>query len=459
MMPPEHPPVREGPADFHYHTYNYAQPVPARWTLSDPVPSAGNMRFYSMARDIIGLRDEGLANEVPNVAQASIGLTAEGRDIRMLSFGNRDNDPNAPVVLITGGVHAREWVAAEFAYLLAEYLMIHYTTNPRTRYQKAIKKLVDTRRVYIIPMLNPDGNRHTVFTANQAGRLWRKNRRPLPNTFALWQQELTNGAVPPEPNWPFEDVVPVPELGEPGWVSYRVPNYDPDGGIPPAEPRRRNITMRPATGVDLNRNYQTTAWGYSVLFQGWAGPSWQGGNSIDDTYFGTRGGREAETASVTARLVIIGPVAASIDYHSYGKFILYPSEAFNTGAISSGYKALGMALRQLVHTPHQHDYQLGSPRRLIGYDATGSITDHLAQQYHARAFTIELDPALADVSNPDAPDGFLLPEDRICGVFEKNIRGALALLAAPNRHAVRTAATTVKFLTWNVYGRGNRLPE
>jgi len=52
-------------------------------------------------------------------------------------------------------------------------------------------------------------------------------------------------------------------------------------------------------------------------------------------------------------------------------------------------------------------------------------------------------------------------------VFEKNIRGALAALAAPGRpanwftayfQAFPMAWNMLQFMTWNVIGRGNQLP-
>ena len=60
-------------------------------------------------------------------------------------------------------------------------------------------------------------------------------------------------------------------------------------------------------------------------------------------------------------------------------------------------------------------------------------------------------------------NGWLLPEGQICTVFEKNIRGALAALAAAGVLSTPTSHEKyVRFVeyfnTWNVYGRGNQLP-
>ncbi|HEX4832093.1 MAG TPA: M14 family zinc carboxypeptidase [Trebonia sp.] len=445
---PPAPPDRHATGEFHFHAYDYAAPAPAPFTVSDPVAGAGNLRFYSLVQDLRALRALGEANGVPNIAEASIGRTAGDRDIRMLSLGNAGNDPAAPALMITGGIHAREWIAAEFTYLLAEYLVRHYSDNPVGDYQRALKQLIDSRRIYILPMLNPDGNHTTVFGGL---RDWRKNWRKLPGTNDDWVAELTS-ANPPAINAPLANLAVALN------VTYDAPVYN--AGKAPAQ-WEHCATNPHRTGVDLNRNYPTAAWGHAIsrLEDG----EWKlrGGNASSDTYFGTRGGLEAETRAVQNWLTVVaqafpGGITAMIDYHSYAQMILYPTEAWDRGEVGDDYKALGKALQELVHTQGQRDYGLGPPRKVIGYDGLGSIVDYAAQQYQARAFTIELDPPHL------TPDGFELPENQIEAVFEKNIRGALALLAGPRRGAkgqkalIKQAAR--QFLDWDVYGRGDRLP-
>jgi hypothetical protein len=78
------------------------------------------------------------------------------------------------------------------------------------------------------------------------------------------------------------------------------------------------------------------------------------------------------------------------------------------------------------------------------------------------AFTVELDPARDD------PDKFVLREDRIMSVFERNIRGALALIECAGiggvgydekwRFANPIKAVFKKYGKWAVTGRGNCLP-
>jgi zinc carboxypeptidase len=466
-MPPAAP-VRPFPDPYRFHTYSYPGDV-ARGPFqpSNALASAGNWRFYSLVQDLNGLVAIGNANNVPNLQLTAMSTvaggaqTAWGREVYMISFGGpAAGAANAPAVVITGGVHAREWIATEFVYLLAEYLIVNYTNAPQNDYQRAIRRLVNRRRIYVIPMINPDGNRYTVFTPAGAGRLWRKNLRYLPATSAAWVNDITGGAGPNVP--PFLNVH-VPAVPANALAEYTVQDYNPAAGIPPAPApiagRMPRSLPNNKTGVDVNRNYDTLAWGYDCAGPNGVTQCW---DPDEESYFGPRAGSEPETANVQLALANAHPgIATAIDYHSYAMKILYPSEAFNNHLIGPDYKMLGKTLRQLVRSQAALDYQLGSSNQLIGYDAVGTLPDRAARQHQARAFTIELDPAWGTA------DGFRLPQNQIQDVFEKNIRGALAAIAAPgtppNVHQARLQklpmlATMLQFLTWNVYNRGNQLP-
>jgi zinc carboxypeptidase len=162
-MPPA-PPDRPNAAAFHYHTYSYPQDdARGAFQLSDALASAGDARFYSLSRDLLGLVAWGNTRNVPNLRLTSMSTqtggtqTVGGREMLVLSFGGPPPGPSAPLrpaVVFTGGIHAREWIAV--AYLVAEYLIKNYTTTPQNRYQRMIRALVDNRRIYVIPMLSAD---------------------------------------------------------------------------------------------------------------------------------------------------------------------------------------------------------------------------------------------------------------------------------------------------------------
>ncbi|PYS75508.1 MAG: hypothetical protein DMF73_00380 [Acidobacteria bacterium] len=113
-----------------------------------------------------------LATTHASIAQIfTIGNSVEGRPIRGLKISNNvaiDDATKGDVVFIALQ-HAREWIAAEMALYLAEYLVTHYSTDPN------LQACMNNLQIWIIPVANPDGY---VYTASDPSRrFWRKNRR------------------------------------------------------------------------------------------------------------------------------------------------------------------------------------------------------------------------------------------------------------------------------------------
>ncbi len=100
----------------------------------------------------------------------SIGKSGEGRDIvgvRITTAAKDGLTPTAlPGAVFMGGHHAREHLSVEVPLLLAKYLA--ESTDA------AVKKLLDTRDIFIIPMINPDGAEFDISTGDY--QMWRKNR-------------------------------------------------------------------------------------------------------------------------------------------------------------------------------------------------------------------------------------------------------------------------------------------
>ena len=465
-MPPAPPaPDRPNTDAYHYHTYDFTgSAANPPWGLSPPQPSRGGWQFYSLVRDLNNLLAVGQDRHVPNITLTNLpGQTARHRNVMKISFGNLTNAAARRTVVITGGIHAREWIATEIAYLIAEYLIVNYpdpaVAGPLTPRQQQLKRLVDTRNIHIIPMVNPDGNRRSVFGTGNLDRFWRKNRRRLPTLGQAWIHTLAPGGVP---NLPFTNVrywtQPVSL-----WAQYRVPNYDPANNIPPnAPPVYQNHQLTNLDiGVDLNRNMATDAWGYDVGRQVNGVTQYSNWDPADDVFFGTSRGSEPETRNVQQAMFaaaaggINGNLHVTIDYHSYARAILYPSETFYAG-LSPLYTGTGQMLQALIKNQNNAGgYLLGDPANTagVGYDATGTVADYAAQRYAARAFTIELDP-WGPFNDPN--QGFVLAENQIQPVFEKNIRAALAAIAAP-----ATVAQTANYALaydWPTWNQGNHLP-
>ena len=81
-------------------------------------------------------------------------------------------DENEPEALISGCHHARELMSVEIPLMFATYLLQNYGTDP------TVTNYVNTREIYCLPILNPDGLAYV--QANHSGSnstWWRKNRR------------------------------------------------------------------------------------------------------------------------------------------------------------------------------------------------------------------------------------------------------------------------------------------
>ena len=86
------------------------------------------------------------------MSYGSYGVSADGRDLLCVTLGN----PNAPAqVLITSGMHAREYVNAFVVMRQLEYYLQNYETA--TYLGHPMRELFDEVCFVIVPMTNPDG--------------------------------------------------------------------------------------------------------------------------------------------------------------------------------------------------------------------------------------------------------------------------------------------------------------
>lgn len=105
------------------------------------------------------------------VSQRVIGTSYQGRNIVALKISdNVGTDEAEPEVLFTHHQHAREHLTVEMALYLLNELTSDYGTDSR------VTNLVNSREIWIIPDLNPDGGEYDVATGSY--RSWRKNRQP-----------------------------------------------------------------------------------------------------------------------------------------------------------------------------------------------------------------------------------------------------------------------------------------
>jgi hypothetical protein len=102
----------------------------------------------------------------------SIGRSFENRPIWMVKVSqNPEVDEQEPRALYTAAHHAREPMSVTQMVYFLWYLLEHYGENPD------VTDLLNTRELFFVPMLNPDGYAYNEMTDPRGGGNWRKNRR------------------------------------------------------------------------------------------------------------------------------------------------------------------------------------------------------------------------------------------------------------------------------------------
>ncbi|AZS85342.1 M14 family metallopeptidase [Streptomyces griseoviridis] len=139
-------------------------------------PSADS-RYHNYA-EMNAEIDQRLAAYPGIMSRRVIGTSYQGRDIVAIKVSdNVATDENEPEVLFTFHQHAREHLTVEMALYLLRELGAGYGSDPR------ITGLVDSREIWIVPDLNPDGGEYDIATGSY--RSWRKNRQPNSGSTAV----------------------------------------------------------------------------------------------------------------------------------------------------------------------------------------------------------------------------------------------------------------------------------
>lgn len=124
--------------------------------------------FHDHAETLAAL--DKIVKDHPNIAtRVSVGKSLEGRELAGVRLSSAANVDSLPGAVFVGCHHAREHLSVEVPLLLAEHLADNYSKDAR------IKKLLDTREIWIVPMVNPDGAEYDI--SGTSYKFWRKNRR------------------------------------------------------------------------------------------------------------------------------------------------------------------------------------------------------------------------------------------------------------------------------------------
>ena len=173
-----------------------------RVDLAAPSALDENLGKYHTYAEMNALIDS-LALANPSLARVdTIGTSLFGRSIRAIKISdNVSVDEGEPEILIMGAHHSRELMSVEVPLLFAKYLLENYGTDA------AVTGLVDTRAVWIVPMVNVDG--HVYVEQNHEGSSsiwWNKNRKP--NGDGSYGVDLNRNYGY---NWGYDDVGSSPD--------------------------------------------------------------------------------------------------------------------------------------------------------------------------------------------------------------------------------------------------------
>src|SRR3990172_4826400 len=137
-----------------------------------------SMGGYHNYPEMVAALEQAAADHPEIVSLFSIGRSYQGREIWAAKVSdNVAEDEAEPEVLIDALHHAREHLTTEQALAVLRWLTDDYGTD------ETVTRLVDTREVFIVFALNPDGMRFDL--TGDPFRAWRKNRQPNAGTTAI----------------------------------------------------------------------------------------------------------------------------------------------------------------------------------------------------------------------------------------------------------------------------------
>ncbi|WP_310385098.1 M14 family metallopeptidase, partial [Roseateles sp.] len=248
----------------------------------------------------------------PNlVSVRSIGRSHEGRDIWVLILTNTATgaDVDKPAFWLDGNIHAAELTASTTCLYYLHQLISGYGTDAQ------VTQLLDTRAVYMVPRLNPDG---AELALADRPRHIRSSTRPYP-----YDEQPVDGLTPedidgdgrilsmrvPDPHGTYKKHADEPRLlvarapGEFGGEYYRLL---PEGFIKNHDGLTVTVN-KDREGLDLNRNFPSE-WRQEYKQVG-AGP------------FPTS---EPEVRAMVEFITTHPNIGAAISYHTHSGVILRP---------------------------------------------------------------------------------------------------------------------------------------
>lgn len=140
---------------------------------TDPIDPQDGITDYHTFGEMVAELNQVVLDHSPIVSIASIGTTYEGRDIWAMKISdNVQIEEDEPEAYFNCMHHAREWLTVEVCLYIITVLTDNYGLN------STITDIVNSRQVWIIPMVNPDGRTYDGGDDPSSYMNWRKNRSP-----------------------------------------------------------------------------------------------------------------------------------------------------------------------------------------------------------------------------------------------------------------------------------------
>lgn len=170
-------------------------------------PGYGRYHTYAEVKSLL----KSTVAEHPGItSRFSIGQSYEGRKIWALKISdNVATDEDEPEVLSECGMHSREIITVEMCLYMIRLLTDNYGRD--TMLGRRVSAIVDSREVWIVPNLNPDGSEFHIHDGQFHN--WRKNRQVNPGSDAR--------GIDLNRNWSYNWACCGGSSGRPGSPRYR----------------------------------------------------------------------------------------------------------------------------------------------------------------------------------------------------------------------------------------------
>lgn len=138
--------------------------------------------FFQDYRDLNSLENwfHVLTQWFPDILNLyTLGSTFENNNLYALEINvnNKTANPDGKTIVMTGGLHSREWISISTVCYIMFQLLNEYALNNNGNNNQKGDHVFNSFNFVFIPVLNPDGYEYTWTT----DRLWRKNRQDTGN--------------------------------------------------------------------------------------------------------------------------------------------------------------------------------------------------------------------------------------------------------------------------------------